>query len=91
MFRLNENKKRPTEQFYREHILVFFRKLRVDLVYFGLFQNSTVCFGCFDIGSKHRNKPKFFVFGFTKQTETQPKQFLFSFEPTFFLFVSRTP
>jgi hypothetical protein len=23
----------------------------------------------FDVGSKHRNKPKFFVFCFTKQTE----------------------
>jgi hypothetical protein len=36
---------------------------------FGLLRNRSVCFGCFDIGSKHRNKPKFFVFGFTKQTE----------------------
>jgi hypothetical protein len=39
----------------------------------GLFRfvtkNSSVCFGCFDIGSKHRNKPKLFVIGFTKQTE----------------------
>ncbi len=27
----------------------------------------------------NRNKPKLFVFGFTKQTETQPKQLLFWF------------
>jgi hypothetical protein len=28
---------------------------------------------------KHQNKPKFFDFGFTKQTETQPKQNLLQF------------
>ncbi len=48
-------------------------------VCFGLLRKSSVCFGCFDIGSKHRNKPKFFVFGFTKQTETNAKQILFRF------------
>jgi hypothetical protein len=33
------------------------------LVYFGLFRENSVCFGCFDTGPKHRNKPKkkFFV------------------------------
>jgi hypothetical protein len=46
---------------------------------FGSFRNSSVCFGCFDKGSKHRNKPKFFFFGFTKQTETNAKQILFRF------------
>ncbi len=51
----------------------------VFLVCFGLLRNSSVCFGCFDIGSKHRNKPKFFIFGFTKQTETNAKQILFRF------------
>jgi hypothetical protein len=55
-----------------------------------LFQNGTAWISCFDIGSKHRNKPKFFLFGFTKQTETQPNQILFRFEPNFFCFVSRT-
>ena len=53
--------------------------LKIFLVCFGLFRNSSVCFGCFDIGSKHRNKPKYFVFGFTKQTETNAKQILFRF------------
>ena len=51
-------------------------------IFFGLFRNSSVCFGCFDIGSKHRNKPKqteMFFFGFTKQTKTNPKQILFRF------------
>ncbi len=65
------------KQFDREHILVFFRKFRVVLICFGLFRNISVCFGCFNIGSKHRNKPKFF-FWFHDQTETQPKQILFS-------------
>ena len=53
--------------------------LKIFLVCFGLFRNSSVCFGCFDIDSKHRNKPKYFVFGFTKQTETNAKQILFRF------------
>ena len=66
-------------KFKREDIWVFFRKFRVVSVCFGLLRNSSDCFGCFDIGSKHRNKPKLFVFGFTKQTETNAKQILFRF------------
>jgi hypothetical protein len=69
----------PPKQFKREYIWVFFRKFRVVSVCFGLLRNSSVCFGCFDIGSKHRNKPKLFVIGFTKQTETNAKQILFRF------------
>jgi hypothetical protein len=58
---------------------------------FGSFRNSSVCFGCFDIGSKNRNIPKKNIFGFTKQTETNAKQILFRFvsvrtENNFFLF-----
>ncbi len=56
----------PPKQFKIVYIWVFFRKFRVVSVCFGLVPNSSVCFGCFDIGSKHRNKPKYFVFGFTK-------------------------
>ncbi len=44
-----------------------------------MLRNSSVCFGCFDLGSKHRNKPKLFDFGFTIQTETNAKQILFRF------------
>jgi hypothetical protein len=66
----------PPKQFKREYIWVFFWTFRVVLVCFGLLRNSSVCF---DIDSKHRNKPKFFVFGFTKQTETNAKQILFWF------------
>jgi hypothetical protein len=46
---------------------------------FGSFRNCSVCFGCFDTGSKHRNKRKRKIFGFTKQTETNAKQILFRF------------
>ncbi len=69
----------PPKQFKREYIWVFFWTFRVVKVCFGLLRNSSVCFGCFDIDSKHRNKPKFLVFGFTKQTETNAKQILFRF------------
>ncbi len=83
------------KMFDRDNILVFFRKFRVFSVCFGLIRNSSVCFRCFDIGSKHRNKPKILVFGFTKQTETQPKQILFRFvsvrTENIYFFVSRTP
>ncbi len=67
---------------YTFNIWVFFRIFRVVSVFsvwFGLLRNRSVCFGCFDIGSKHRNKPKFIVFGFMKQTETNAKQILFRF------------
>ncbi len=69
----------PPKQFKRYYIWVFFWKFRVVSVYFGLLRNNSVCFGCFDKGSKHRNKPKIFGFVFTKQTETNPKQILFRF------------
>jgi hypothetical protein len=56
-----------------------------------LLRNSSVCFSCFDIGSKHRNKPKIFAFGFTKQTRNRSCFGLFRCEPKFiFVFVSRT-
>ncbi len=82
------------KQFDREHILVFFRKFWVVLICFSLFRNSSVCFDCFDIGSKHqnkRNKLNFFAFGFTKQTKAQLKEILFRFEPNFLFVCSRTP
>ncbi len=66
----------PPKQFKREYIWKFFQKFRVVSVCFGLLRNRSVCFG---IGSKHRNKAKFFLFGFTKQTETNAKQILFRF------------
>ncbi len=81
----------PPKQYKRDYIWEFFRKFRVVSVCFGLLRNKSVCFGCFDKGSKHRNKPNFFLCGFTKQTETNAKQILFRFEPKFILFVSSTP
>ncbi len=58
---------------------VFFRKFMVVSVCFGVLRNSAVCFGCFDAGSKHRNKLKYFGFGFTKKIEANAKQILFRF------------
>jgi hypothetical protein len=44
---------------------------------------SSVCFGCFDNGPKHQNKPKqmekFFLGFAKKQTEKQPKEIEFPF------------
>jgi hypothetical protein len=57
---------------YRTNHLFYF-------VYFGLFLNRSVCFGCLDIDPKHRNKPKKYFIGFAKQTEKQPKQVEFRF------------
>jgi hypothetical protein len=65
--------------FILENYILGFYRARVVSVCFGLLRNRSVCFGCFDIGSKHQNKPKILVFGFTKQTETNAKQILFRF------------
>ncbi len=88
MFRLNRNKQKTTRNSWIESIVWYFYEN------LGLFRNSYVCF---EICSKHQKKPKFLVFGFTKQTETNSKQTrnrscfgLFRFKPKFFL-VSRTP
>jgi hypothetical protein len=62
---------------------------QIERAYFGIILKIYGCFSLF------RNKSKIFVFGFTKQTETQAKQILFRFVtrlgPKFFCFVSRTP
>ncbi len=53
------------------------------------------CFGCFDIGSKHRNKMKFFYFWFHEtnrnKRETDLVSVCFGSNQNLFLFVSRTP
>ncbi len=76
-FWLNWNKQKTHPNSLKESIF------RVVSVCFGLSQNRSVCFGCFDIGSKHRNKPKFFIFGFTKQTRNRSCFGLFRFKPKF--------
>ncbi len=40
--------------------------------FFGLFRENSVCFGCFDTGPKHRNKPKKIFFGFARVAEPEP-------------------
>ncbi len=55
------------------------RFLEIFFGCFSLFRENSVCFGCFDTGPKHRNKPKKMCIGFAKQTEKQPKQIEFRF------------
>jgi hypothetical protein len=76
--------------FDREHIWYFSENLGFVSVCFGLFRNS-VCFSCFDIGSKHRNKPKqieFFYFWCHETnrntTETDLVSVCFGSIPNFF-------
>ena len=74
------------------YIWVFFRKF---MCCFGFLRNRSVCFGCFDIGSKHRNKPKICCFWFHETnrntTETDLVSVCFGSNRNLFLFVSRTP
>ncbi len=82
------------KQFDREHILVFFRKFRVVSVCFETVLFNSVVLIKVQIPKQAKTNRKFFVFGFKKQTETQPKQILFWFvsvRTDFFLFVLRTP
>jgi hypothetical protein len=58
-----------------------------------LFKNSYVCFGCFHIGLKHRNKPKqskFFCLWFHKTnrntTETDLVSVCFGLTQNFFIY-----
>jgi hypothetical protein len=69
----------PPKQFERDYIWVFFRKFRVVSFCFSLLRNSSVCFSCFE--------PKFFAFGFTKQTRNRS---CLGSNRNLFLFVSRT-
>ncbi len=69
------------KQFNREHV---FRKFGVASV---LFWNSSVCFGCFNIGSKHRNKPKqtkIFLWNKPKHNQNRSCFGLFRFDQKFF-------
>jgi hypothetical protein len=110
LIELKQTEDQP-KQFDREQILLFFtenlgvfRLFRFFLFFFvflvfsvcfGSLQNSSICFGCFDIGSKHRNKPKLFAFLFHKTNRNKRKTDLFSVcfgsNRNLFLFVSRTP
>ncbi len=44
--------------YFLQKIYGFSFFLRFFRFFFGLFRNNSVCFGCFDIGSKNRNKQK---------------------------------
>ncbi len=62
---------------------------------FGSFRNSSVCFGCFDKGSKHRNTPKNFFVLFHKtnrnKRETDLVSVCFGSNRKILFFISRTP
>jgi hypothetical protein len=63
-----------TKPSWRPYIAFFY--------FFGLFRSSCVCYGCFEMDPKHRNKPnqpEKIVISFANQTENQPKQFEFRF------------
>ena len=55
-------------------LLIFLRPFSVC---FGSFWNKSVCFSCFEIHLKHRNKPKLNFYWFRKWTETNAKQIMF--------------
>jgi hypothetical protein len=61
-----------------ESIFWFYQKI---LGFFGPFRNNPVYFGCFDIGSKHRNKAKqnkIIIFWFRKTNRNKPETDLVS-------------
>ncbi len=71
MFRNNRNKQKTNQNSSK------FVKISTFLIPHTI---SSVCFGCFDTGPKHRNKPGKKFLGFAKkQTEKQPKQIEFRF------------
>ena len=76
MFRLNRNNQKTNPNSLKESI---FEYVSENLWLFWFVSKLFYLFWLFRIGSKHRNKPKYFVFGFTKQIETQSKQILFWF------------
>ncbi len=79
-FRLNRNKQKTQKNSLKDSIFGNFSE-NLELFRFVsvCYETDLFFFGCFDIGSKHWNKLKFFLFGFTKQTETNAKQILFRF------------
>ncbi len=76
-FRLNQNKQKTHPNSLKESIFGNFSEnlglFRFVSFCFGLLRNRSVCFGCFDIGSKHWNKPK--------QTRNRSCFGLFRFKP----------
>jgi hypothetical protein len=70
MFRNNRNKQKTNRNSSK------FVKISTCLIPHTI---RSVCFGCFDTGPKHQNKPKKMFLGFAKQTEKQPKQIEFWF------------
>jgi hypothetical protein len=73
VFRNNRNKQKTNRNSSK------FVKIQTFLISHTI---SSVCFGCFDTGPKHRNKLKQtekYFFGFREKNEKQPKQIEFRF------------
>jgi hypothetical protein len=87
--RINNEKKKLKNNRNRLSFGLFRFEPKKKIIFFRGYPNRehclevfSVCFGCFDTGPKHRNKPKQTeknFFGFAKQTEKQPKQIVFRF------------
>ncbi len=85
MFRLNRNKQKTHPNSLKESIFGYFSE-NLGLIWFVSVCYETVLFVSvvsIYVGSKHRNKPKIFAFGFTKQTRNRSCFGLFRFEPEF--------
>jgi hypothetical protein len=87
MFRLNRNKQKIHPNSLKESIFGYFSEnLGLLFVWFGLLRNRSVCFSCFDIGSKHRKNRNFlFLVSRNKPKQTRNRSCfgLFRFEPKF--------
>jgi hypothetical protein len=94
MFWLNRNKQKTHPNSLKENIFGYFSD-NVGLFRFVSFFYETVLFvSVFDIGSKHRNKPKFlFLVSRNKRNkhETDLVSVCFGSNRNLFLIVSRTP
>jgi hypothetical protein len=85
-----QNAKECFGRFFLFVFIFFQEKNFCSAKYLGIFQKIPDCFGCFDIGSKHRTKPKFFFVSRNKQKQTRNKS-CFGLNRNFKFFISRTP
>ena len=90
MFRLNRNKQKTHPNSLKESIfgyfsenLGLFRFVTKQICLFRFVTKQICLFLLFRYRFETPKQTEFFLFGFTKQTETNAKQILFRFEPKF--------
>jgi hypothetical protein len=92
MFQLNRNKQKTNRNSLIESIFWYFYE---NLELFRVVSKQFYLFRLFRYRFETPKQAEIFVFGFTEQTETKPKQILFRFvlvqTEIVFMFVSRTP